>query len=178
MKRGRASGHAFMTACPSYEAVLVLNWMSCACLCVMLSDSQNTFVVCSTVCFFQKRMFRIFATVRGSTSLCVLVCASVRLSFWICMLWNAEWLTGFVRQLFGNLLKNNNIAFVRSYVHYIHQHFNIMHKSDFQQCMTVHDKSDVWHKYFKAVALLWLWGWWYLWALKGQRTPSDTRLNN
>lgn len=88
MKGGHANGHAFMTACPSYEALYVLSWMPCVCLYVMLSDSficdvirlLEHVVVCVTVCSSQKRMFRIFALVCGSTSLCVLVCAVVFLN--------------------------------------------------------------------------------------------------
>lgn len=74
MKRGRANGHAFMTACPFHEAGYVLSLMLCVCLYVMLSDSEH-FVLCS----FQKCTFRIFVLVCTSTSLCMLVYTSVHM---------------------------------------------------------------------------------------------------
>lgn len=89
MKRGRANDHAFMTACPSYEAVYVLNWMSCVCIYLMLSGSficdvirlLEHFCCVYDCCSFQGRMFRIFAPVCRSTSLCMFVCASMQSCF-------------------------------------------------------------------------------------------------
>lgn len=141
MKRGRANGHAFMTACPSQLNVVCLficDVIRLWTLCVVLFSEVYLQDFCACV---YKHKF-----VPACLHICSYVCLSIsefaycgRLSDWQVLSFG----------YFGNLRKNNINTLARNHVWNIHTHtemkwiFNIIYKPDYQHRVFVNVKHVV-----------------------------------
>ncbi len=70
------NGHAFMTACPSYEALYVLSWMLCVCLYDVIRLLEH-FVVCVWPCALLRSVCLGFLLLCAEAKVCA--CLFVRL---------------------------------------------------------------------------------------------------